>query len=82
MKKTKQILHFIVLMACANLLQAQATIDNSLLVALQHSPTVHCLVIMREQADLSAANTLLTKEEKTAFVYDRLTQKAAQTKQH
>jgi serine protease AprX len=55
---------------------AQSKINANLQAELAKRTTVNCLVVLREQADLSAANTLPTKDDKGWYVYNTLTQTA------
>lgn len=53
-------------------------VDSQVLAAAQNGDT-DFLVVLKEQADLSYANTLKTKEEKGAYVYQTLSELAAAT---
>jgi serine protease AprX len=58
---------------------AQEKIEPVLLANANHGNEVEALVFLRAQADVSAANRLETKEEKGAFVFQTLQQKAKNT---
>jgi serine protease AprX len=64
---------------CSNSVFAQSKINAALLAELKTKPRVSCLVVMREQADVSGANALATKTEKAWHVYNVLTQTADRT---
>ena len=55
---------------------AQSKITANLQADLAKHAKVNCLVVMREQADLTAANALPTKDEKGWYTYNTLTQTA------
>jgi subtilisin family serine protease len=51
-------------------------------VSLEHAQTVDCMLWMAEQADVSSAALLRTKEEKGQFVFEQLTQTAKRTQRN
>ncbi len=51
-------------------------------VSLEHAQTVDCIVWLAEQADVSSAALLRTKEEKGQFVFEQLTQTAKRTQRN
>jgi hypothetical protein len=55
------------------------SIEPGVYVALEQKGQAEVLVILKEQADLSAAALLDTKTDKGAFVYQQLTAVAART---
>ena len=54
-------------------------VDNTLLEQAAAGHTVEFLVVLQEQADVSGARLLRTKEEKGAFVFERLRTAAARS---
>ena len=57
----------------------QSKIDPSVLVAAEAGQTVEALVYLAEQADLTSAKELISKEKKGHFVFERLRATAAQS---
>ncbi len=60
-------------------LQAEAKISAQLLREIEAGAETEFFVLLREQADLSRAQTLNTKEEKGRYVYDTLVETAQRT---
>lgn len=56
-------------------------LDPFLIRQLQQGDTPRALIVLNEQADLSGADALATKEEKGAFVYNALREVAERTQQ-
>ena len=56
-------------------------IDPLLLHQLEHEAIAPCIIIMKEQADVSPAKTLLNKKEKGKYVYKQLKQLARSSQQ-
>ncbi len=54
-------------------------IDNAVAEKLAQGETTRALIVMAEQADVSAANTLSTKQEKGAYVFNTLRAAAERT---
>ena len=57
----------------------QSKIDPAVLKKINTSATTEFVVVMKEQADLSGAAKLSTKEEKGTYVYKKLTETAERT---
>ena len=49
-----------------------AQVHPAVWAALESEKEVQILILLRQQADLSGADTLLTKEEKGRYVYEAL----------
>lgn len=54
-------------------------IDNTLWKKASANPSVECIIVLKQQADLSAAKSLKTKQEKGAFVFNALQSTAHQS---
>ncbi len=70
------------LLLCSLVAQVHAQsekIHKAVLVELEENPVVECLVLMQEQADLSAASGFETQAEKGRYVFQQLRQTAERT---
>lgn len=59
-----------------------AKLDRAVLEPLQQGKTTRALIVLKEQADLSGANALQTKQAKGAFVFKALREVANRTQQN
>jgi subtilisin family serine protease len=59
----------------------KSKVDKELLINIKPSDKIEFIVLMKEQADVSAAKLLKTKEEKGQYVFTKLKATAARTQQ-
>lgn len=59
--------------------QWESKVSSTLLIKMQEQNKVECLVVLQQQADLSAAKSMGTKEEKGQFVFEQLKATAQQS---
>lgn len=70
---------WLLLLSLFSFFSLQAQIDEALRQRLAEKAATECLLIFREQADLSACPKSFSKEQKTRWVFERLQKSAAQT---